>query len=212
MSFEFEFGTVYRLMNSIVSELFLPDEMKYKDKSGLKISMELAMGLLGMWRRQLCWITSRYKIILLGFAFSLVIWSLIKSENSENSHFERSQEKPRKVKEIEDFDYKYDAVDKNNEVEYSDNGAGERNVKQSVHNYIQSHKEKIKSVNADIKDSLLISNNLEDELPRHDLQRDSVRTKQKPTRSHKNHLNGVVIQVDNSGKKWKGWHHILYSL
>ena len=104
------------------------------------------------------------------------------------------------MKEIDDFDYKYDAVDKNNEVEYSDNGAGERNVKQSVHNYIQSHKEKIKSVNADIKDSLLISNNLEDETPRRDLQRDSVRTKQKPTRSHKNHLNGVVIQVDDSGK------------
>ena len=114
------------------------------------------------------------------------------------------------------MDYKYDAVDKNNKVKYSDNGVGERNVKQSVHNYIQSHKEKIKSVNADIKDSLLISNNLEDVAPRHDLQKDSVRIKQKPTRSHKNHLNGVVIQVDDSGKKRKCYHHnsqsISYSL
>ena len=101
---------------------------------------------------------------------------------------------------------------KQNQVSGIEDNKIDRNVKESVHNYIQSHKEKIKSVNADIKDSLLISNNLEDELPRHDLQRDSVRTKQKPTRSHKNHLNGVVIQVDNSGKKWKGWHHILYSL
>ena len=181
--------------------------MKYKDKSwaglDVKIYMELAMGMIGMARRQLCWILGRYKLILLGCAFSLVIWSLIRSPTGENDNFNsEGQEKPRRVKEIDDFDYKYDAVDKNNEVEYSDNGAGERNVKQSVHNYIQSHKEKIKSVNADIKDSLLISNNLEEISPRHDLQRDSVRIKQKPTRSHKNHLNGVVIQVDDSGKKW----------
>lgn len=182
--------------------------MKYKDKSwaglDVKIYMEMAMGMVGMGRRQLCWILGRYKLILLGCAFSLVIWSLIRSPAGDNDNFNsegHGHEKPRKVKEIDDFDYKYDAVDKNNEVEYSDNGAGERNVKQSVHNYIQSHKEKIKSVNADIKDSLLISNNLEDVAPRHDLQRDSVRIKQKPTRSHKNHLNGVVIQVDDSGKK-----------
>ena len=182
--------------------------MKYKDKSwtglDVKIYMELALGMVGMGRRQLCWILGRYKLILIGCDFSLVIWSLIKSPG-ENENFTSEPsgpgKQPRKVKVIDDFDYKYDAVDKNNEVEYSDNGAGERNVKQSVHNYIQSHKEKIKSVNADIKDSLLISNNLEDEAPRRDLQRESVRIKQKPTRSHKNHLNGVVIQVDDSGKK-----------
>lgn len=180
--------------------------MKYKDKSwaglDVKIYMELALGMVGMGRRQLCWLLGRYKLILLGCAFSLVIWSLIRSPGeNENFNSDAGQEKqPRKVKEIDDFDYKYDAVDKNNEVEYSDNGAGERNVKQSVHNYIQSHKEKIKSANADIKDSLLLSNNLEDEAPRRDLKRDSVRIKQKPTRSHKNHLNGVVIQVDDSGK------------
>ena len=176
--------------------------MKYKDKSwaglDVKIYMELAMGMVGMGRRQLCWILGRYKLILIGFAFSLMIWSLIRSPTGENDNFNSNQEKPRKVKEIVDFDYKYDAVDKN--IEYSDNGAEERNVKQSVHNYIQSHKEKIKLDNADIKDSLLISNNLEDEVPRHNLQRDAVRIKQKPTRSHKNHLNGVVIQVDDSGK------------
>ena len=112
-----------------------------------------------------------------------------------------------KTREYPDFDYKYDkdADTRNSEpeaVEYSDQGAGaEHNVKQAVHNYIQSHKEKIKAVNADIKDALLISSNLEDELPKQDLQRDSVRLKQKPSpsRPQRNRLNGVDIHLDTSG-------------
>ena len=56
-------------------------------------------------------------------------------------------------------------------------------------------------MNADIKDALLISSNLEDELPKQDLQRDSVRLKQKPSpsRPQRNRLNGVDIHLDTSG-------------
>ena len=66
----------------------------------------------------------------------------------------------KKVKDIPDFDYKYEA-DKN--LEYSDNGAdgGDRKIKETVNNYIQSHQNKLKSDKDSIKESLLISSNLE---------------------------------------------------
>ena len=121
-------------------------------------------------------------------------------EAAIHSNMQPLKSEPRKVKEIPDFDYKYDNNDKN--VEYSDQGSrGDLNAKHSVHNYIQSHKDQIKAVNANIKDNLLISNNLEDEVPAKDLSKssDSVRIKEKPTRSRKNSLNGVDIQIDDSG-------------
>merc|ERR1719232_1602165 len=129
-----------------------------------------------------------------------MIWTLVRgpSDVEDGINPQPLKSEPRKVKDIPDFDYKYDN-DKN--VEYSDQGSrGDLNVKHSVHNYIQSHQDQIKAVNANIKDNLLISNNLEDEVPSEDLSKsiDSVRLKEKPTRSHRNSLNGVNIQIDDS--------------
>ena len=179
--------------------------MQFKDKSlagwDLKVYSEIMMGMLAMWRRQLGWIFGRYKLVLIGFAFTLMIWTLVRgpSDVEDGLNPQPLKSEPRKVKDIPDFDYKYDN-DKN--VEYSDQGSrGDLNVKHSVHNYIQSHQDQIKAVNANIKDNLLISNNLEDEVPSEDLSKsiDSVRLKEKPTRSQKNSLNGVNIQIDDSG-------------
>ena len=98
------------------------------------------------------------------------------------------------MKEIPDFDYKYDDDRKGSDV------VEERNVKESVHNYILSQREKIKSVNDDIKEALLLSNHLEEEQPQEDLQRSSGRLKVKPTRRNKNSLNGVEIDVSDTGE------------
>merc|ERR1719232_156059 len=129
-----------------------------------------------------------------------MVWTLVRgpSDVEDAINAQPLKSEPRKVKDIPDFDYKYDN-DKN--VEYSDQGSrGDLNVKHSVHNYIQSHQDQIKAVNANIKDNLLISNNLEDEVPSEDLSKsiNSVRLKEKPTRSHRNSLNGVNIQIDDS--------------
>ena len=189
--------------------------MEYKDKpwSGLnlKIYTELVMGV---WRRQVCWVLSRYKLIIIGFIFSLLLWTLVgqhsdhHSNNITQSSLVRNEVK-KKVKDIPDFDYKYEA-DKN--LEYSDNGAegGDKKIKETVNNYIQSHQNKLKSDKDSIKESLLISSNLEEELPSFDLQPDSSRNSQNSQHQRVSHnkvvdrrkhnsLNGVQIQLDESG-------------
>ena len=185
------------------------ETMKYKDKSwsalDLKVYSEM---LLGLGRRQICWMLGRYKLILIGFVFSLLLWTLVGQHSdhqnmvTESSLVRKSDHPVKKVKEIPDFDYKYDAAAADKNVEYSDNGA-------AAHiNYIQS--QKIREENDNIKDSLLLSNNLEDEVPKFDLQRDSSRIKDSKKSSSKkqfqvvdrrsqNSLNGVDIHMDDSG-------------
>ena len=104
------------------------------------------------------------------------------------------------MKEIPDFDYKYDDDKKVNDVLEGGGDEDTRNVKESVHNYILSQREKIKSVNDDIKQALLLSNHVEEEAPKEDLQRSSGRLKAKPTRRNKNRLNGVDIDVSDTGE------------
>ena len=191
--------------------------MKYKDKT-VTWDTRLLAAWLGGARRQACWLLARYKLLLLAVTFSLLVWSLVRAPAELDPPPPRPSAEPRRVKEIPDFDYKYDkdADTRHSEpeaLEYSDQGAGpEHNVKQAVHNYIQSHKEKIKAVNADIKDALLISSNLEDELPKQDLQRDSVRLKQKPSpsRPQRNRLNGVDIHLDTSGTETVDVEHVCW--
>ena len=88
--------------------------MKYKDDDpnpllDIKIFSSLVMA---KWKRQLCWLMGRYKLIFLFFAFSLCIWGLVRgpsevAEPKALEHFEL-QHGGKKVKEIPDFDYKYD--------------------------------------------------------------------------------------------------------
>ena len=182
--------------------------MKYKDKSlsgvDVKVYTELVMGMASVGKRQISWILGRYKFLFLAFAFSLVLWTLVRGPQQDSTNIINSQaykSEPKKVKEIDDFDYKYETADKN--TEYSDNGsnaAAAHNIKESVQNYIQSHKDKIKSVdNNEIKEALILSNDLE-ELPSQDFQRESVKTKQKPIRANRNSLNGVHININDNGK------------
>ena len=182
--------------------------MKYKDKSlsgvDVRVYTELVMGMASVGKRQISWILGRYKFLFLAFAFSLCLWTLVRGPQQDNNIVNSPaafKSEPKKVKEIDDFDYKYETADKN--TEYSDNGsnaAAAHNIKQSVQNYIQSHKDKIKSVNNnDIKEALILSNDPE-ELPSQDFQRDPVRPKNKPTRANRNSLNGVQININDNGK------------
>ena len=180
--------------------------MKYKDDDpnpllDIKIFSSLVMA---KWKRQLCWLMGRYKLIFLFFAFSLCIWGLVRgpsevAEPKTLEHFEL-QHGGKKVKEIPDFDYKYDDDKKVNDVLEGGGDGDTRNVKESVHNYILSQREKIKSVNDDIKQALLLSNDVEEEAPKVDLQRSSGRLKAKPTRRNKNSINGVDIDVSDTGE------------
>ena len=175
--------------------------MKYKDDDPNPLLSLKIVGNLVMvkWKRQLSWLLGRYKFIFLLVAFSLCVWGLIRSP-SDNSESKPTNQFPheKKVKEIPDFDYKYDDDRKVSDV-VEDRGE-KRNVKESVHNYILSQREKIKSVNDDIKEALLLSNHLEEEQPKEDLQRSSGRLKVKPTRRNKNSLNGVEIDVSDTGE------------
>ena len=175
--------------------------MKYKDDDPSPLLSLKIVGNLVMvkWKRQLSWLLGRYKFIFLLVAFSLCVWGLIRSP-SDNSESKPTNQFPheKKVKEIPDFDYKYDDDRKVSDV-VEDRGE-KRNVKESVHNYILSQREKIKSVNDDIKEALLLSNHLEEEQPKEDLQRSSGRLKVKPTRRNKNSLNGVEIDVSDTGE------------
>ena len=169
--------------------------MKYKDDDpnpllDIKILSNLVMA---KWRRQLCWLVGRYKFLFLLLAFSLCIWGLVRGPAD-------IAESKAEVKEIPDFDYKYDDDKKVNDA-MEEGGAGDkRNVKESVHNYILSQREKIKSVNDDIKEALLLSNHLQEELPKEDLQRSSGRLKVQPTRPNRNSLNGVEIDLNDAGE------------
>ena len=175
--------------------------MKYKDDDPNPLLSLKIFGNLVMvkWKRQLSWLLGRYKFIFLLLAFFLCVWGLIRSpsDNSESKPTNQFRHE-KKVKEIPDFDYKYDDDRKGSDV-VEDRGE-ERNVKESVHNYILSQREKIKSVNDDIKEALLLSNHLEEEQPKEDLQRSSGRLKVKPTRRNKNSLNGVEIDVSDTGE------------
>ena len=104
----------------------------------------------------------------------------------------------KRVKEIPDFDYKYDDVKKDHQISDIEDNKIDRNVKESVHNYIQTHKEKIKSVNDNLKDALLLSNDLDAELPVHDFKNEIVRPA-KPTRRKQNSLNGIDIANEETG-------------
>ena len=110
------------------------------------------------------------------------------------------KEEKRKVKEIPDFDYKYDDDKKQNQISEIEDNKIDRNVKESVHNYIQNHKENIKSVNENLRDALLLSNGLglDPELPIRDFQNE-VNTPAKPMRRKENSLNGVNIANEDTG-------------
>ena len=171
--------------------------MKFKDDDpnpllDIKVLSNLVMA---KWRRQLCWVIGRYKFIFLLVAFSLCIWGLVRGPSDIT-------ESKAEVKEIPDFDYKYDDDRKVKGGPEEDGDGERRNVKESVHNYILSQREKIKSVNADIKEALLLSNHLEEELPKKDLQRSSSRLKAQPTRRNRNSLNGVEIDVSDAGENY----------
>ena len=176
--------------------------MKYKDDDPNPLLSIKIFGNIVMvkWKRQLSWLLGRYKFIFLLLAFFLCVWGLIRSpsDNSESKPTNQFRHE-KKVKEIPDFDYKYDDDRKVSDV-VEDKGGEKRNVKESVHNYILSQREKIKSVNDDIKEALLLSNHLEEEQPKEDLQRSSGRLKVKPTRRNKNSLNGVEIDVSDTGE------------
>ena len=175
--------------------------MKYKDDDPNPLLSIKIFGNIVMvkWKRQLSWLLGRYKFIFLLVAFSLCVWGLVRSpsDNSESKPTSQFRHE-KKVKEIPDFDYKYDDDRKASDV-VEDRGE-KRNVKESVHNYILSQREKIKSVNDDIKEALLLSNHMEEEQPQEDLQRSSGRLKVKPTRRNKNSLNGVEIDVSDTGE------------
>ena len=171
--------------------------MKYKDDDPNPLQSIKIFGNIVMlkWKRQLGWLLGRYKFIFLLVAFSLCIWGLVRSPSDSSESKPANQfRQEKKVKEIPDFDYKYDDDRKGSDV------VEERNVKESVHNYILSQREKIKSVNDDIKEALLLSNHLEEEQPQEDLQRSSGRLRVKPTRRNKNSLNGVEIDVSDTGE------------
>ena len=176
--------------------------MKYKDDDPNPLLSIKIFGNIVMvkWKRQLSWLLGRYKFIFLLVAFFLCVWGLVRSpsDNSESKPTNQFRHE-KKVKEIPDFDYKYDDDRKVSDV-VEDKGGEKRNVKESVHNYILSQREKIKSVNDDIKEALLLSNHLEEEQPKEDLQRSSGRLKVKPTRRNKNSLNGVEIDVSDTGE------------
>ena len=175
--------------------------MKYKDDDPNPLLSLKIFGNFVMvkWKRQLSWLLGRYKFIFLLLAFSLCVWGLIRSPSDTSESKPTNQFRhEKKVKEIPDFDYKYDDDRKVSDV-VEDRGE-KRNVKESVHNYILSQREKIKSVNDDIKEALLLSNHLEEEQPKEDLQRSSGRLKVKPTRQNKNSLNGVEIDVSDTGE------------
>ena len=135
--------------------------------------------------------------------FFLVLWvgfsgSEDKIDESSVPSRQLAVKKEKRVKEIPDFDYKYDDDKKHVDISDIEDNKIDRNVKESVHNYIQTHKEKIKSVNEDLKDALLLSNDLDAELPVHDLKNEIVRPA-KPTRRKQNSLNGVDIANEETG-------------
>ena len=148
----------------------------------------------------------RYKFFVITVVFFLVLWvgfsgSEEQIEDSSIPSRQLAVKKERKVKEIPDFDYKYDD-EKHNQISDIEDNKIDRNVKESVHNYIQDHKEKhkekIKSVNEDLKDALLLSNNLDAELPIRDFKNEVLRPA-KPTRKKQNSLNGVKIENEDTG-------------
>ena len=136
--------------------------------------------------------------------FFLVLWVGFSGSNEtiEEPSVPQRQlavKEERKVKEIPDFDYKYDNEEKkHNQISEVDDNNIDRNVKESVHNYIKSHRDKIKAVNDDLKDALLLSNNLEAELPDRDFKKEIFRPA-KPTRRRQNSLNGIDIANEDSG-------------
>ena len=175
--------------------------MKYKDDDPNPLQSIKIFGNIVMlkWKRQLGWLLGRYKFIFLLVAFSLCIWGLVRSPSDSSESKPANQfRQEKKVKEIPDFDYKYDDDRKGSDA--VEDGGEKRNVKESVHNYILSQREKIKSVNDDIKEALLLSNHLQEELPKEDLQRSSGRLKVQPTRPNRNSLNGVEIDLNDAGE------------
>jgi len=179
--------------------------MKYKDKPlgglELKVYAEMASGFLTIWRRQLSWILGRYKLLFLGFAFTLILWTLVGNHSVDDNYVEKSFIERKKVKEFKDFDYKYESGDKlqGNNVEYSDNGArkSEFNVDR-----IQRQKDKIKSDNEEIKESLIISNTADDNNPIKDIEKDEVKPSKLSvhhfqSKGNINTLNGVKFHIND---------------
>jgi len=170
---------------------------KYKARPiDLKILSDLIMGL---GKRQIALLLARYKFFVITLVFFLVLWvgfSGSTEKIAESSvplrQLAVKEEKERKVKEIPDFDYKYDDDKKHNQISEIEDNKIDRNVKESVHNYIQSHKEKRKSMNENLKDALLLSNSLDPELPIRDFKNEIIQPA-KPTRRKQNSLNGVKI-------------------
>ena len=140
---------------------------------------------------------------MITLVFFLVLWvgfsgSEEKIEEPSIPLRQLAVKEEKRVKEIPDFDYKYDDDKKHNQISDIEDNKIDRNVKESVHNYMQNHKEKIKTVNDNIKDNLLLSNNLQDEVPVRDFKNEIVRPP-KPTRRKQNSLNGVDIPNEETG-------------
>merc|ERR1712240_686479 len=157
---------------------------------------------MGLGKRQLALLLGRYKFFVITVVFFLVLWvgfsgSTEKIEESSVPLRQLAVKEEKKVKEIPDFDYKYDDDKKHNQISALEDNKIDRNVKESVHNYIQNHKEKIKSVNENLRDALLLSNSLDPELPIRDFKNEIIQPA-KPTRRKHNSLNGVNIANEDT--------------
>jgi len=152
--------------------------------------------MMGLGKRHLALLLGRHKFFVITVLFFLVLW--VGFSGSEEKTEVQIPSKHlgvkdgKKVKEIPDFDYKYADDKKQSEISDIEDNKIERNAKETIHNYIQSHKEKFKSDNDDIKDALLLSNTLGDENPFLNIQKEKL-IPAKPRRRKQNNLNGVNI-------------------
>jgi len=150
--------------------------------------------LTGLPSRSLVVLLRRYKLFVICLAFLLVLWVGLSGSTKDMDidppplPTKQALSESEKKHEFLDFEDKYDrkAVDPNDE--------DVRNVKESVHNFMDKHK-RDQVRNDDIKDNLLLSNFLE-ELPDQDIAGNEVarqHARAKPTRRKQNSLNGVDI-------------------
>lgn len=158
--------------------------------------------LTGMPSRSLAVLFRRYKYFVVCLVFVLFLWVGLSGSTTDvdinppplPTKLALSEpEKKHDKHEFPDFEDKYDrkAVDPNEDS---------RNVKESVHKLVDKHNKNQVS-NNDIKDSLLLSNALE-QLPNRDITNNEINeilrasSRAKSTRRKQNSLNGVDIPND----------------
>jgi len=137
----------------------------------------------------------RYKFLLITLVFFLMLYVGFSGSEEKIKQTSASRQiaakEGKKVKEIPDFDYKYDDDKKHNDISEVEDNKIDRNVKETVHNYIQSHNEKFKSDNDDIKDALLLSNKAGNHLPINDMK--NGKSPAKATSKKQNKISGASI-------------------